>query len=179
MNKMTETPVERGIAYQGKFLDVRLDKVRLPNGRESVREYLLHPGSVAAVPLLGDGRVVLVKQFRYPVGQEVLEIPAGKIDPGEAPETAIYRELTEEIGYAAGQLTALISIWTSPGFCNELLHLFLATDLTRKPATGDEDEFIEVVAMTRQELLKSMHSGQIVDGKTLLAISYLENNNLW
>lgn len=179
MDKMTETPVEQGIAYQGKFLEVHTDKVRLPNGRDSVREYLVHPGSVAAVPLLEDGRLLLVKQFRYPVGQEILEIPAGKIDPGETPEAAIYRELTEEIGYAAHRLTPLVSVWTSPGFCNELLHLFLAADLTPSPATGDEDEFIEIIAVTRQELFRSMHSGKIVDGKTLLAISYLQNNNLW
>ena len=112
---LIEVPQKKALLYQGNFLEYHRDEVLLPNGKTSSREYLHHPGAVAAVPILDNGEIVLVKQFRYPTNSVLLEIPAGKLEPGEAPEECLRRELIEEIGYQASEVKHLISVWTYSG----------------------------------------------------------------
>jgi ADP-ribose pyrophosphatase len=178
-DNLIEIPKRKEIKYQGKYLEYHLDEVILPDGRTSTREYLHHPGAIAAVPLLDDGQVVMVKQFRYPTGSVLLEIPAGKLEAGETPDQCVERELIEEIGYKPDQISHLISIWTTPGFTDEIIHLYLATGLKPCRSHLDSDEFLEVVVMTKEELLDHLHSGAVVDGKTSLALFILEARKLW
>jgi ADP-ribose pyrophosphatase len=175
----TEKPINTNVVYDGKFLKVHSDRILLPNGETSVREYVRHPGSVAAVPLKDNGDVVMVKQFRYPTGETILEIPAGKMEPGEDPEVSIRRELAEEIGYAPQELIHLITIWTSPGCTDEVLHLYLAKGLTPYKEDGDSDEFIEIVRITKAQWLEQLQSGRTLDGKTVLALNWLMMENVW
>ncbi|TCL62992.1 ADP-ribose pyrophosphatase [Hydrogenispora ethanolica] len=176
---LKETTVSKNTIHHGSFLDLHRDQVRLPNGKIANREYLLHPGAAAVVPLLDDGRIVMVKQFRYPTGQIILEIPAGKLDAGEEPETCARRELSEEIGYEPGELIYLSSIWTTPGFTNEVIHLFLAKQLRPFRREPDPDEFLATVTMTKEEVLQHLDTAAIVDAKTVVALSYVERRNLW
>lgn len=176
---LTEIAQKKSIVYQGSFLQFHLDQVTLPNGKTASREYLHHPGAVAAVPLLEDGRVILVRQFRYPTGLVLLEIPAGKMDRGEQPEDAVRRELAEEIGYEPKTIHHLTSIWTTPAFTDEVIHLYLATDLQPCATRPDPDEFLEVVFMSKAELLAALNSQSIVDAKTVLAITLLELKKMW
>jgi ADP-ribose pyrophosphatase len=179
MSDFKEKTLRQEVVYQGKFLKINCDQVLLPNGATSVREYVRHPGSVAAVPLLDNGDVILVQQFRYPAGETILEIPAGKIEPGEKPEVSIRRELAEEIGYVPGELIHLATFWSSPGFTDEVLHLYLAKGLKSFKQDGDDDEFIDVVRMNKSEWMKQLHSGNTVDGKTELALNWLTMENIW
>ncbi|MCL6591239.1 MAG: NUDIX hydrolase [Firmicutes bacterium] len=176
---LIEIPQKKELIYQGKYISYHLDHVLLPNGLTSTREYLHHPGAVAAVPLMDDGTIILVEQFRYPTGSVLLEIPAGKLEPDETPEECVKRELREEIGYEPGQLAHLLSVWTTPGFTDEIIHLYLATDL--KPAAGesDPDEFLCLTRLTKPELLAHLSSGKAVDGKTSLALSFMSLKGLW
>ena len=176
---LIEVPQKKALLYQGNFLEYHRDEVLLPNGKTSSREYLHHPGAVAAVPILDNGEIVLVRQFRYPTNSVLLELPAGKLEPGEQPEESLRRELIEEIGYQAGKIKHLISVWTSPGFTDEIIHLYLATGLRPCPGEADSDEFLELVTMTKAELLSHLKSPGIIDGKTALTLAILELNNLW
>lgn len=165
--------------HKGKFLDFLRDRVVLPNGKTVTREYLKHPGAVAALPLLDDGAALLVKQFRYPTGEVLLEIPAGKLEAGEDPIACISRELAEEIGYRPGKLIHLASVWTTPGFTNEIIHLYVATQLEPAPLEPDADEFLEIVRLSKADLLEHLNSGSIIDGKTALTIAMVEMKQLW
>ena len=156
--------------YAGKVLSLDLDEVEEPGDVHTTREVVRHAGSVAVVALQDDGRVVLVRQYRYPVDQLVWELPAGRVDPGESPETAAQRELQEEIGHRARQLSPLAFFYTTPGFCDEAMHVFRATGLEPAPAPGDEDERIEVRAFTLAELGAMIEAGEIREGKTLVAL---------
>ena len=172
---MDEDLVEQKISsrdvYSGKLLHVKCDQVRLPNGREASREWIQHPGAAAVLPVLPDGRIVLVRQYRYPIQTVTLEIPAGKMDvPGEDPLGCARRELQEETGYTAATFTALITLATTVGFSDERIHLFLARGLTAGEASPDEDEFIHVVRVPLAEAVQMVQSGQIVDAKSVTAI---------
>ena len=149
-----------------------LDDVALPTGGTAKRELVFHSGAVAMIPLTAEGKIVLVKQFRKPLEQVILEIPAGKIDPGEENqlETTAMRELEEETGYRAGQLTYINSMYLSPGFANEKLALYLATDLQKveNPRPQDEDEILELYELTIAEAKAEVAKGTICDAKTLL-----------
>jgi len=168
--ELAETTLESETIYSGRLIGLRRDKVRLPNGRTSTREVVVHPGAVAVVPLLDDGRVVLVRQYRHAVGKTLMEIPAGTLHPNEAAEECALRELREETGYTAGHLEHLTSIYLAPGYSTELIHLFLATNL--KPASGeaDEDEFVEPVAVPLEEAVSQIGEGKIQDAKTVAAL---------
>jgi ADP-ribose pyrophosphatase len=170
MEELKETTLESETIYDGRLIGLRRDKVRLPDGRTSVREVVVHPGAVAIVPLLDDGRVILVKQYRYAVGKTLMEIPAGTLHPNETAEECALRELREEIGYTAGQLEHLTSIYLAPGYSTELIHVFLATKLSPASEKADEDEFIEPVAMSLEEALSQIHEGKIQDAKTATAL---------
>ena len=158
--------------FSGRLLKVELDTVKLPSGDETTREYIRHPGAVAIVPVLDDGRIVLVKQCRYPLGTVMWEIPAGKLDHGEAEDAneCARRELSEETGYEAAHWQRLVSIATTPGFSDEVIHLYKAWGLTAHAQHTDEDEFISVAAFTTEEIKRMIKSGELYDAKTLCAL---------
>jgi len=168
--KLTEKRIESQIVFSGKILHVRLDRVLLPNGNESTREVVDHPGAVAIVPVTDDGRVILVRQYRYPVEEILLEIPAGKLDSGEAPEECALRELEEETGFRAGKLEKLTSFYSTPGFSNEILHLYLARELQEVEQKLDGDEFLNVEYYTAEDIKLLRTSNKIKDGKTMLGL---------
>lgn len=155
--------------FSGKILNLRVDEVELPNGHRSTREIVEHPGAVAILPVLVDGNILMVKQYRKPVEEFLLEIPAGKLDVGEEPLECAKRELEEETGYKARNWKYMGYIYTTPGFSNEKIHLYLAEALEKTAQNTDEDEFIEVVDLPETEVLEMIRQGQIVDSKTICA----------
>lgn len=163
--------IERETIFEGKVVRLFLDRVRLPNGREAEREVVRHWGAVGMVALDDEGKVFLVRQYRHPVGEELMEIPAGKLDPGEEPLDCARRELMEEIGYSAGEWTKLTSFYTSPGFSDEMLHLFMARDLTEGVADPEEDEFLEIMSLPLAEALAMVERGEIRDSKTIVGLA--------
>jgi ADP-ribose pyrophosphatase len=179
MANLTEKTQTKKLIYRGNFLECYVDQVILPNGKLTSREYLHHPGAIAAIPVLDNGEIVLVKQFRYPTGKILLEIPAGKLEAGENPEDCVRRELAEEIGYQPEQVIHLTSVWTTPGFTDEIIHLYLAKGLKPLQLEPDNDEFLEVVTMSKDELLKQLDTDPVIDGKTALALMIVELRKLW
>jgi ADP-ribose pyrophosphatase len=157
-------------AYSGRILDLDVDEVLEPGGIRGLREVVRQPGSVATLPVHDDGRIVLVRQYRYPVDTHVWELPAGRLDPGENPEEGAGRELEEEVGLRARSLEPLMVFWTTPGFCDEVMHLFRATDLQPVPPRPDEDEDIEVARFTLAEARAMMARGEIREAKTVVAL---------
>jgi ADP-ribose pyrophosphatase len=167
---LVETQLASEITFKGKLLEVRSDKVKLPNGGTGTREYIVHPGAVLVVPVLPDGRLVLERQFRYPVRRVMLEFPAGKLDDGEPPLACAKRELAEEAGYAAGAWKELGTIHPEIGYSTEFIELYEATDLTHVGQRLDEGEFLDVVAMSESELLATYDCGGFTDGKSVAAL---------
>ncbi len=162
--------------YDGKVFDLRVDEIEYPSGNRGVREVAEHPGGAVIVPMLDQETCLLIRQFRYPVKGFLYELPAGKLDRDEEPERCAARELEEETGYAAGSLTRLTAIYTTPGFCTELLHIFLATGLRLLPSgqrlEEGENLTIEKVPMTRA--LAMIDHGDIVDAKTICGLLLTE-----
>jgi ADP-ribose pyrophosphatase len=156
--------------YAGKVLSLDVDEVEEPGGVRTTREVVRHSGSVAVVAVQDDGRVVLVRQYRYPVDDRLWELPAGRLDPGESPEQAAQRELQEEIGHRAEELRKIAFFYTTPGFCDEAMHVFRAARLVAAAAKGDEDERIEVRAFPLSDLERMIDGGEIREGKTLVAL---------
>ena len=154
-------------------MNLTVDQITTAAGIDTIREVFHHPGGAAVVPVLPGGDVLLVRQFRYPVQQDLLELPAGKIDPGETPESTARRELAEEVGFRAGILEKLGEFYTTPGFCTEKLHLFMATDLSPADEKGDDDEEIAVERFSLAELESLLSSGRLVDAKTIIGIQCL------
>jgi ADP-ribose pyrophosphatase len=168
---LTEHKIESRMLLDGKLLKVYGDRVRLPNGGESEREWIDHPGAAAVVPLLPDGRVILVRQFRYPVGAEFIEVPAGKLDyEGEHPEDVARRELEEETGWRAGRLENLGAYHMAIGYCNEVIHCYIAHDLEEVGSNLDHDEFLEVLYIPFAEALEMVADGKITDVKTVVSL---------
>jgi ADP-ribose diphosphatase len=163
--------------YRGFIVNLTVDHITTASGITTVREVFHHPGGAAVVPVLPNGNILLVRQFRYPIQQDLLELPAGKIDPGETPESTARRELAEEIGYHAGVLEKLAEFYTTPGFCTERLHLYLAKELTPTKEQGDDDEEIIVEQFSLSELKSLLCSGRITDAKTIIGIQYLLLNS--
>ena len=166
---LTEHMVQTETIFEGRIIKVTLDTARLPNGDLAGREVVYHPGGVAVLALDEDGTVYLVKQFRYPIQQLLLELPAGKLDHGAEEDILLgaQRELSEETGLEAAEWTYLGYTLASPGFCTEALHMYLARGLTRKEQHLDEDEFLDVVTMPFDQLVKQVMEGTITDGKTV------------
>ena len=152
--------------FDGRLISLRKDTVRLPNGRESTREVIVHPGAVAIVPMLDD---------RHAVGKTLMEIPAGTLHPDERPEDCALRELREETGYIAGRLEKLLSLYLAPGYSTELIHLFLAEDLRPAKSEKDEDEFIELAVVPLDEAVVKILEGEIQDAKTVAALLLVWN----
>ena len=168
---LTERRLDTRPIYDGKILHVRLDTVELPNGKTATREYLEHGGAVCVLPLLSDGTVLMERQYRYPVGQVILEIPAGKLDHlGEDPLDCAHRELEEETGLRAQHMERLTPMVTTPGFCTERVSIYLATGLIQAAAHLDDDEFLNVVRMPLREAVTRVMCGELNDGKTALGL---------
>jgi ADP-ribose pyrophosphatase len=172
--KLIEKRLDGGVVYEGHFLQVTKDRIALPDGSESYREFIRHPGAVVIVPVFDDGRVLLEKQFRYPNDKVFIEYPAGKIDPGEDPLACAKRELLEETGYTARRWDFICTIHNAIAYSDEHLELYLARDLTAGEAQLDEGEFLEVYTSTLPELLEQVRSGTITDVKTVIGTFWLE-----
>jgi ADP-ribose pyrophosphatase len=171
--KIPHTLNHRREVYRGRIVNLIVDEITTHQGIETIREVFQHPGGAAVVPLLDNGDVLLVRQFRYPMQEYLLELPAGKIDAGEAPDVTAARELAEEVGYSAGRLTKIAECYTTPGFCDEKLHVYLAEDLTLVQTEPDEDEELEMVRLSVDELRELIRRNQIRDAKTLIGIQHL------
>ncbi len=156
--------------YSGKILRLNVDTVVLPNGRTTTLEILRHPGASAVVPLKEDGRVILIRQLRHAIGGFIYEIPAGKLDPQEDPKDCAARELEEEVGYRAGSLELLTSIWTAPGFTDEVIHIFQGTNLQIGTQNLDQDEVLEIVEWPLEEAMAKIQDGTIRDAKTIIGL---------
>ncbi|MCS7174278.1 NUDIX domain-containing protein [Pseudothermotoga sp.] len=167
---MREKTLVSRTVFAGKIITVKVDQVELGNGRTSSREVVLHPGAVAVLPLFESGEVVLVKQFRYPIGEELLEVPAGKLDRDESTDECALRELREETGLLSRKLSYLGFIYTSPGFSSEKIHLYLAEDLMQLEQQLDPDEILETVKLPLNEAVRMCQEGKINDAKTVALI---------
>lgn len=172
---------ERGLtqeaAFRGHLVKVRVDTVALPNGETAQREIVEHPGAVAVIPVTAEGKIVLVRQFRYPINQITLELPAGKLELGEQPEITCMRELAEETGFKADHLEKLTEFVVAPGYTTERITLFKATGLSPTTAMLDEDEFVETVEVTFDEALAMVRDGRIFDAKTMIGLLWLDRNS--
>ena len=158
--------------YSGRIITVRVDTVELPDGRTGTREIVEHAGAVGIIPIDDQGNVWMVRQYRKPVEQVLLEIPAGTMEAGEEPLACAQRELEEETGFIAEQWEKIIGYYSAPGFCNEYLHLYIATKLYRGVANPDQDEFLEKTYLPLEEAYQGIFRGQIVDGKSIIALQY-------
>jgi len=167
---LTEVTLRREEKFRGKIVSVHVDEVRLPNGNTSFREVVEHMGGVAVLPLDADNNVLTVTQYRYVFGRPMLEIPAGKLDPGEDPAAGALRELKEETGAVPEEFISLGSVLPSPGCYGERLYLFLARGLRQGEQRPDEDEFLHVEKIPFDEMVRRCLSGEIEDAKTVAAV---------
>lgn len=171
---LKETKIDGGIAYDGGFLKVHRDTVSLPDGKYTKREYIRHPGAVVIIPVLDDGKVLLERQYRYPNDRVFIELPAGKIDPGEDPLACAIRELEEETGYTASEWKFVSTIHNAIAYSDEHLDIYLARGLTAGETKLDDGEFIETITATVDEMLDWVRSGKITDVKTVIGAFWLD-----
>jgi ADP-ribose pyrophosphatase len=176
MTKLEEKTLHSEEIFSGKVISLHLQEVELPNGRTSKREIIKHPGAVAILALTDDNRIVMVEQYRKALERTIVEIPAGKLEKGEKPDVCARRELEEETGYECASLELLTSFYTSPGFADEIVHVYLAKGLTKKEnaAALDEDEFVNLEELTVDEALQYIKERKIYDAKTIYAVQYLQ-----
>lgn len=165
----------RKTIFRGRIVDLGIESITLPSGISVELEIIRHPGAAAVVPIHDDGTVTLVRQYRHAGGGMHIELPAGVLEAGEAPEDCAARELSEEVQLAAGTLTRLSTIHTTPGFTDEQIHIFLGTDLSLSDGVPEDDEFLEPVRIPLSEAIEMVRSGSITDGKTIcgLMLAYL------
>ncbi|MGV7209894.1 NUDIX domain-containing protein [Oxalobacteraceae bacterium A2-2] len=171
---LTESRIDGELVYEGHFLKVQRDRIRLPDGKETAREYILHPGAVVILPLLDDGTVLMERQYRYPLHRVFIEFPAGKIDQGEDPLLAARRELEEETGYTGGEWQFVTRIHNAIAYSDEHLDLYLARGLKPGQARLDEGEFLDTYTATIDELLQGVREGAITDVKTVIGVFWLD-----
>ena len=171
---LTETTIASERVYEGRLLKINCDRVRLPDGSESTREYVVHPGAVAIIPLLANGNVVMERQFRYPHKRDFIEFPAGKIDAGEEHLATAQRELLEETGYVAATWRQLTTIHPLIAYSDEHIELFLAEGLTPGQSRLEQGEFLEVIEVDPQAAMDWLRAGRITDVKTIIGLFWLE-----
>ena len=167
---MPREQIESQSIFRGAVFEVVRDRLREENGFEIVREIVRHSGGAGCLPLFDDGRIALVKQYRHPARRELLEIPAGKIESDEMPMACAMRELEQEIGFRAGRIETLAEFYSTPGFCEERLYVYLATDLQPVEQNLDHDEFVEVVYLPFTEAVMMAERGEFEDSKTIIAL---------
>jgi ADP-ribose pyrophosphatase len=178
MKKFEEVTISTETIFEGKVIKLQVDEVRLPNGKTAKREIVKHSGAVAILPLTNDNKMIVVEQYRKPLERSIVEIPAGKLEPGENPDDCAHRELQEETGFTAKQINHLCSFYTSPGFADEILHLYIAEGLMEGEASPDQDEFIEYRAISLEEAYEMIRTGEIRDAKTIMAVYAWHNRVL-
>lgn len=178
---LEEKKISSEKVFEGKIIKLFFDKVMLPNKKLATREKVWHPGAVAVVPLTSNNEIILIKQYRYPVEEVLIEIPAGKLDKDEAPGDCAKRELQEEVGVVGGNLVHLTSFHTTPGFSNEFLHLYLAINFEKKENNPDEDEFLQILSIPIKDCIDWVFEGRIKDAKSIIGIlmanEYIKNNS--
>lgn len=174
---MNFSVTKTSIIFHGKVFDVKVDEIEYNGtGNKSFRQVAVHPGGAVVLPLKSDGKIVLISQYRYPHNEILLELPAGKLEKDEDPLLCATRELTEETGYTSNKITKLGKIYTTPGFCDEVLHIYLAEDLTPGNHAREEgEEGMEVIELTLEEIKEKIRTGKIVDAKTICGIHFFEN----
>ena len=169
-NDIDEQTIRQNLIYKGRIIDIYADDVRLPNGKEGKREYVSHRGGAAILPIDAEGNVYLVRQFRYPYREVILEIPAGKLEAGEDPAETAKRELEEETGYRCTELVPYGVLYPTPGYTNEHLYIYLASGLTKGTVHLDEDEFVNLVVLPFDTVYQMVLDNRIRDAKTSFAI---------
>ena len=172
--ELKETPLDSAIVYDGNFISVRKDNARMPDGSIRTREYITHPGAVAVLALLDNGKLVMERQFRYPPQREFIEIPAGKIDHSEDILLCAQRELLEETGYVAAEWMHLATTWPCIGYADEQIEYFLARGLTHQGSRLDEGEYLEVFELSLDDAMEWIRQGKINDSKTMIGLFWLE-----
>ena len=166
----THTVISSREIYEGRVINLRVDEIEVKPGLNVRREVVSHPGAVVMLPIDAEGRILWVRQYRYAAQRPLLELPAGTLEKGESPEETARRELAEEVGFAAAHWEKLGGFYSAPGFCEEYLHAFVATELTEQQAEGDEDEDIEVVPLTLEESMARILAGEVEDAKSLATL---------
>ena len=167
---LTETELDTEWMCRGRLLHARRDTVRLPNGHISTREYIVHPGAAVILPVFENGDIMLERQYRYPLRREFIEVPAGKLDPGESAEVCAHRELVEETGYQAGEMKFLFEFYPAIGYCDEKMFFFLARDLVHTGHGRDHDEFLEILRVPFDDAMSMIRDGIICETKTVTAL---------
>jgi ADP-ribose pyrophosphatase len=162
--------ISSDVVYRGRLFDVELDRLRFGNGIEANREILRHPGAVCMIPVAADGTIYFVTQYRHAAGRRLLELPAGTLEPGEDPADTAVRELQEEVGFRPGQVQPLGGFYVAPGYTSEYIHLFLCTELEASVLDGDDDEDIEIVALSAREAIEKIDNGEICDAKSIIGV---------
>lgn len=177
MKKFEEKTIQTEMKFQGRIITLQVDDVQLPNGKAGKREIVKHPGAVAVIAITEDKKIILVEQYRKALERSIIEIPAGKIEPNEDPELTALRELEEETGYTTKKLQYIQSFATSPGFADEVIHLYLAENIVKveEKADLDEDEFVELMHVSLEEMESMITTKQIYDAKTAFAFLWVKN----
>ncbi len=170
---LIERQIESRDVYRGQLLNVKSDRVRLPDGTEATREYIVHPGAAMVIPILPDGKLLMERQYRYPIGRVMLEFPAGKLDPGEDMLVTAQRELLEETGYRAARWEWLAEVHPIISYTTERIEIFLAQDLTLERAQLDAGEFLEPVHIEFADAFARLKAGAVTDGKTIIGLYQL------
>jgi len=173
-NELIEKFISTKSVFRGKVLHLDIDNVELPNGKLAEREIVRHPGAVAILAVTTDKKVILIRQFRRAVNRITIEIPAGKLEKNEDPLDCAFRELKEETGYIATSMKKISQIYTSPGFANEIIHIYKAEGLQKGVSNPDDDEFVEMIELSLAEIDELIIRGEIMDSKTLIALYYLK-----
>ncbi|KAB7672867.1 NUDIX hydrolase [Bacillus sp. B1-b2] len=176
MNNLEEKTLKTEPIYNGRIISLQVDEVELPNGKTSKREIVKHPGAVAVIAVTAENKMVMVEQYRKALEKTIIEIPAGKLEKGEEPAICAKRELEEETGYDCESIELLTSFYTSPGFADEIVHIYIAHGLTKKEnaAELDEDEFVNLKEITLEEAQELILEQRIFDAKTMFAVQYLQ-----
>lgn len=178
MDELTEKKKGSTEIFKGKVVHLLVDRVGLPNGHEATREIVRHPGAVAIIAITEEGKMLLVRQYRYPLDKIIYEIPAGKLEPGENPDDSALRELEEETGHQCEKIERIASFYSSPGFSDELLNIYFTDTLTNGRQHLDDDEFLEVCAVDLAEAVQMVRDQRIADAKTVYAVQYMQLRNL-